>query len=215
MMKNVNMIIMLTRLVEKHQVKAEKYWPDNNNDNKNNNNNNNNNNNLSLVFGKVKVKFIDEIKHSDDVIERKLLLNDKKEIVHIHYTGWPDFGAPDSIGDIKTILKLVNNFQSKEENKKSPILVHCSAGLGRSGIAIAAHIFEQQIKHKIITEFTVAHVVKIIEQLREQRPGMVQTYEQFEFLVKLAKYLFKANTNKTNTNNTSTNKKQQKTENKI
>lgn len=54
-------------------------------------------------------------------------------MLQFHYTSWPDFGLPDSPGDFLGFLHAVRNSQALDKNLHGPAVVHCSAGIGRSG----------------------------------------------------------------------------------
>jgi protein tyrosine phosphatase len=96
-------------------------------------------------------------------------------VVHIYYTGWPDFGVPDE----KEFRKVLSILDKEWQNKKRPLVCHCSAGIGRTGtIASILRFF-----------FTKSESVKeIVTKIRKQRHGMVQTVEQFKFIFRYIEY---------------------------
>ena len=85
---------------------------------------------------------------------------------------WPDFGVPN---DPKQVLNVVDMFEQTLDDYQystGPIVVHCSAGVGRTGVFIAfMHIKEMLSRHKIPFDFSIKSVIK---KLREQRYGMIQ-----------------------------------------
>ena len=95
-----------------------------------------------------------------------------REVTHFHYTTWPDFATPRTpVG----FIDLVHNVGGTQDG--TPILVHCSAGLGRSGVFVAVHSsLETQAsrQHRVDLETTV-------REMRKQREGMIQTAEQYRF----------------------------------
>ena len=93
----------------------------------------------------------------------------KRHITHYNYHSWPDFGNPQST----QFVDMVNKISS---SKDRPIVVHCSAGLGRSGVFITVHtaLETQAAKRKVDIE-------RIVHNLRKQREGMVQTQDQYRF----------------------------------
>lgn len=102
-------------------------------------------------------------------------------IYHIHYIVWPDFGIPDVSDFIKLmdIIKLYDtraHFIRNSDNlaDKYPIVVHCRAGLGRTGVLITIH-------HNMVSSNKKIDVINTIQKLREDRNGMVQTADQAYF----------------------------------
>ena len=88
-------------------------------------------------------------------------------ITQYHLTSWPDHGVPDYATPLMTLHKRVTNTWCPS---KGSILVHCSAGVGRTGTFIAVDIaLEQAIKEGVVD------IAGIINRLREQRMKMVQT----------------------------------------
>jgi protein tyrosine phosphatase len=103
-----------------------------------------------------------------------------REIVQLHYENWPDFGVPTSTKPIRDLLVLMTKFRERAAaaSLDGPIVVHCSAGVGRTGCLIASHIAIEKAKRG--EEFNIK---KIVEQLRRERhPTMVKTEDQY-FLV--------------------------------
>ena len=93
-------------------------------------------------------------------------------VKHIHYIDWPDFGVPT---ETETFLQVTDKLKEEKET----MLVHCSAGLGRSGVLIAVDAalrFQQASLH--------IDVPKIVTKMRQQRDGMIQTHEQYQFVCK-------------------------------
>lgn len=70
-----------------------------------------------------------------------------------------------------------------------PVVLHCSAGLGRTGTLIAAHIASEKLRYGIVTHPSLLDMKQIVSNLRDQRDGMVQTKCQYKFLYDLVKEL--------------------------
>jgi len=103
---------------------------------------------------------------------------DTLQVLHMHYTEWPDFGVPDSPKNIINLINEVESFkQSINACSTSPVIVHCSAGIGRTGtfLAIVSYIDHKKNSIQFNTQSTVMN-------LREQRMGMVQTFDQYAFI---------------------------------
>jgi protein tyrosine phosphatase len=98
-----------------------------------------------------------------------------QEVVHLHYQAWPDFGRPET-DSFRELLRLVDEHHAAAP--LAPVITHCSAGLGRTGVLIAAHIGLAQLRLGVERP----DVFATVRHIRKQRPGMVQTLEQFTFI---------------------------------
>ena len=155
---NVKYILMLSKLIEGFRVKADRYWPPNVNQ--------------TLDFDGIKVTLQNETKIGN-IIFREILVSNKTQkllVSHIQYTGWPDFGVPENVDEIRLLVNLV-------KNASCPV-VHCSAGIGRSGTFLAILCY----LHLLATTGEPSTVFDIVSQFRHQRMGMVQTIGQYEFI---------------------------------
>lgn len=95
---------------------------------------------------------------------------------HVLFSAWPDHQTPESAGPL---LRLMAEVDESPEAAAStgPIVVHCSAGIGRTGCFIATRIGCQQLKARGEVD-----ILGIVCQLRLDRGGMIQTAEQYQFL---------------------------------
>ena len=110
--------------------------------------------------------------------------SDSRKIWHLLFAGWPDFSVPEG-ADRAALLKLVDISREKNgDNATNPRIVHCSAGIGRSGTFIALDWLMQELEEGRLDAITdnADPVVIVIEKLRDQRYGMVQSKQQFLFL---------------------------------
>ncbi|XP_060603508.1 receptor-type tyrosine-protein phosphatase alpha-like, partial [Ruditapes philippinarum] len=98
----------------------------------------------------------------------------KREIVQVHFTAWPDKGTPDDVTSLIEFRQKVNSTKTKLDG---PILVHCSAGIGRTGTYIAL----DSITNEGETEGAV-DIYAFVRNMREQRVNMIQTAEQYQYL---------------------------------
>ncbi|KAL3876548.1 hypothetical protein ACJMK2_034389 [Sinanodonta woodiana] len=160
---SVTVIIMLTRDMEARKVKCHRYWPDSPDDP------------AEVCNGRYRLNLL-HVDPLDDFdvkyIEMEDLVGGESRIVyHINYTIWPDHGIPYSALPILQCIRLSHLLQ-----RSGPLLVHCSAGIGRTGTFITVDIALTQIEAGI--KFNIFEIVK---ELRRQRQGMIQTKDQYLF----------------------------------
>ncbi|KAK7130318.1 hypothetical protein R3I93_019827 [Phoxinus phoxinus] len=153
-------IVMITKLKEKNE-KCVLYWPE-----------------KRGIYGKVEV-FVNNVKECDHYIIRSLILKhggQSRKVQHYWYTSWPDHKTPESAGPL---LQLVNDVEQDRRGFTScgPIIVHCSAGIGRTGCFMATTIGCRQLELEGVVD-----VLGIVCKLRTDRGGMIQTEEQYEFV---------------------------------
>lgn len=172
--KNVDIIVCLTKLVQESRVKCHRYWPLFEDEPLMANN-------LMVVlvkseFGSGLVKYTFEITNGEEV----------RKLTHFWFNSWPDHDIPlKSNGEMDTegILQLIQDVRHERKKLKraSPILVHCSAGIGRTGayIAIDHAINAMQARQNV-------DVNEIIRQIRGDRMGMVQHTSQYKFIYQAA-----------------------------
>uniref|UniRef100_A0A2K5RB60 protein-tyrosine-phosphatase n=1 Tax=Cebus imitator TaxID=2715852 RepID=A0A2K5RB60_CEBIM len=119
-------------------------------------------------------------KRKSDYIIRNLKVkfnNETRTIYQFHYKNWPDHDVPSSIDPI---LELIWDIRCYQEDDSVPICIHCSAGCGRTGVICAIDYTWMLLKDGIIPEnFSV---FSLIQEMRTQRPSLVQTQEQYELV---------------------------------
>jgi protein tyrosine phosphatase len=156
--ENVNCIVMLTQCVENMRQKCAMYWPENADE--------------SVQIDADLSMNLYCITEDDICFQREIWLqngNAKRKIVQWHYKEWKDAAGPQ---DAENLLTFMENVRVTEKNY--PILVHCSAGVGRTGVFIALDI----LLDKLASE-NVIDVYETVQRLRETRVNMVQTPEQY------------------------------------
>ncbi|KNG52618.1 tyrosine-protein phosphatase 2 [Stemphylium lycopersici] len=110
--------------------------------------------------------------------------SESKKIWHLLFAGWPDFSVPEG-DDRAGMLKLVDiSRQKNSDNATNPRIVHCSAGIGRSGTFIALDWLMQELEEGSLDDTPESEdpVEKVVQMLRDQRAGMVQSKIQFQFI---------------------------------
>ncbi|XP_027631235.1 receptor-type tyrosine-protein phosphatase eta isoform X2 [Tupaia chinensis] len=162
--KNVHAIVMLTKCVEQGRTKCEEYWPSK----------------QAQDYGDITVANTSEIVLPEwtirDFTVQNIQTSESHPLRQFHFTSWPDHGVPDTTDLLINFRYLVRDYM-KQSPPESPILVHCSAGVGRTGTFIAI----DRLIYQIENENTV-DVYGIVYDLRMHRPLMVQTEDQYVFL---------------------------------
>ena len=105
-----------------------------------------------------------------------------RKVTHLQYTGWMDFGVPDNPLGTLQIIQMADSAQITYSQQESvgPMIVHCSAGCGRSGAFCAIDTVLYRLrKMKSASDHDI--LLQTISRFREQRLSMVQTLRQFVF----------------------------------
>ena len=129
--------------------------------------------------------------------EIKMTINSINKIVHqIHFIGWPDHGVPKT-QDGK-IFDIFNEIIKKTDEYKldGPIVVHCSAGVGRTGTFISMYYLQKEIQKQIDDKEPIIrfNIFNLVRKLKEMRLYLVQTNTQYSFIYKYVQdYLNKNN----------------------
>ena len=172
---NVKVIVMLCQLEENNKIKCANYW-----DNKNKKN---------FEIGNITEFDIEEgiTLRNFDIKKPKNFF--KKSVIQLHYTCWEDHKVPDEQAYDK-LIKLIEQMEYYKEN--SPIIVHCSAGVGRSGTFIALYNLYCQImqQHKDNTKNEIKFsIMNTVGQLKEMRARLVENVDQYLFLYQFVNLL--------------------------
>uniref|UniRef100_A0A3Q3MUC6 protein-tyrosine-phosphatase n=1 Tax=Mastacembelus armatus TaxID=205130 RepID=A0A3Q3MUC6_9TELE len=158
-------IVMLTNLKERKEEKCYQYWPEKG----------------CWMYGNVRVAMEDFTVLVDYTIRKFCVqyqgsdgLRAPRLVTQLHFTSWPDFGVPFSpIG----MLKFLKKVKTVNPSYAGPIVVHCSAGVGRTGtfIVIDSMIDMMHLEQRV-------DVFGIVSRIREQRCQLIQTDMQYSFI---------------------------------
>ncbi|CAL8242636.1 unnamed protein product [Merluccius merluccius] len=156
-------IVMITKLKEKNE-KCVLYWPE-----------------RRGFYGTVEVT-VDRVQQTDHFTSRSLTLKVLTHIMVLHhywFTSWPDHKTPDSALPLLLLLGDVEKHTCSTTGTTGtgPVIVHCSAGIGRTGCFIAMAIGCRQLRSEGVVD-----LLGIVCQLRSDRGGMIQTEEQYKFV---------------------------------
>ncbi|XP_033910241.2 tyrosine-protein phosphatase non-receptor type 11 isoform X1 [Acipenser ruthenus] len=167
--ENTHVIVMTTKEVERGRNKCVRYWPDVDS---------------QKEYGLLCVRNMEERPAQDYVLrELEITWLDREEppryIWHYQYLSWPDHGVPNEPGGVLSFLDQVNQAQQSIPDT-GPIVVHCSAGIGRTGTIIVIDILVDIISRQGLD--CDIDVPKTIQMVRRQRSGMVQTEAQYKFI---------------------------------
>ncbi|XP_038246809.1 receptor-type tyrosine-protein phosphatase mu isoform X16 [Dermochelys coriacea] len=159
--ENTASIVMVTNLVEVGRVKCCKYWPDD-----------------TEIYKDIKVTLIETELLAEYVIRtfavEKRGAHEIREIRQFHFTGWPDHGVP---YHATGLLGFVRQVKSKSPSNAGPLVVHCSAGAGRTGCFIVIDIMLDMAEREGVVD-----IYNCVRELRSRRVNMVQTEEQYVFI---------------------------------
>ncbi|CAI8024471.1 Receptor-type tyrosine-protein phosphatase alpha [Geodia barretti] len=154
-------IVMITNLEEGGKIKCQRYWPETG----------------RCGFGPFTVTLTDEQIFADYTIRKLELQLDSErplKVIQFHFTAWPDHGVPDYA---TPILAFHRRVMKEHRAKKGPLMVHCSAGVGRTGTFITIdHVLEQLGKENVVD------IPGVINKIRHQRMKLVQTVDQYVFI---------------------------------
>ncbi|XP_053910515.1 receptor-type tyrosine-protein phosphatase kappa isoform X2 [Cuculus canorus] len=160
--EKTSIIVMLTGLVEQNKTKCERYWPE-----------------QEQVYGDFTVT-LNNTRTTTGLVTRNFCLQKAgcalpRVVEQFHFLLWPDHGVPRNSAQLLCLVEVVN--KRKMEASAGPVLVHCSAGIGRTGTFIALDFLL-----KMGNAEGKVDVFHCVQRLREQRVSMVQTKEQYTFL---------------------------------
>uniref|UniRef100_A0A8D0A1Q2 Receptor-type tyrosine-protein phosphatase F n=1 Tax=Sander lucioperca TaxID=283035 RepID=A0A8D0A1Q2_SANLU len=157
-----NTIIMMTRLEEKSRVKCDQYWPSRGTE----------------TYGMIQVTMLDTVELATYSVRTFALYkngsSEKREVRQFQFMAWPDHGVPEYPTPILAFLRRVKACNPPDAG---PMVVHCSAGVGRTGCFIVIDAMLERMKHEKSVDI-YGHVTC----MRAQRNYMVQTEDQYIFI---------------------------------
>lgn len=175
-------VVMLNRVIEKGSIKCAQYWPQREE--------------RDIIFEDTnfKLTFVSEDIKSYYTVRKLELENlstqETREILHFHYTTWPDFGVPESPASFLNFLFKVRESGCLNSDH-GPVVVHCSAGIGRSGTFCLVDTCLLLMSMR--KDPSSVRIRDILLEMRRYRMGLIQTADQLRFsylaVIEGAKYI--------------------------
>uniref|UniRef100_A0A8D0UXG7 protein-tyrosine-phosphatase n=1 Tax=Sus scrofa TaxID=9823 RepID=A0A8D0UXG7_PIG len=166
--ENTRVIVMTTREVERGRNKCFRYWPELHG---------------SQGYGHLRVRNVAEHWAQGYCVRELQVWQPNQEsqriVKHYQYCSWPDHGVPAEPAGVLGFLDEVNRAQNSMPGA-GPVVVHCSAGIGRTGTIIVIDILVDIVRRQGLD--CDIDVPKTIQLVRRQRSGMVQTEAQYKFV---------------------------------
>ncbi|XP_061768699.1 receptor-type tyrosine-protein phosphatase delta isoform X25 [Nerophis ophidion] len=155
-------IVMMTKLEERSRVKCDQYWPTRGTE----------------TYGLIQVTLLDTVELATYCVRTFALFkngsSEKREVRQFQFTAWPDHGVPEHPTPFLAFLRRVKACNPPDAG---PMVVHCSAGVGRTGCFIVIDAMMERIKHE-----KTADIYGHVTLMRTQRNYMVQTEDQYVFI---------------------------------
>ncbi|XP_075307627.1 receptor-type tyrosine-protein phosphatase delta isoform X27 [Odontesthes bonariensis] len=155
-------VVMMTKLEERSRVKCDQYWPTR----------------ATETYGLIQITLLDTVELATYCVRTFALFkngsSEKREVRQFQFTAWPDHGVPEHPTPFLAFLRRVKACNPPDAG---PMVVHCSAGVGRTGCFIVIDAMLERIKHEKTVDI-YGHVTL----MRAQRNYMVQTEDQYVFI---------------------------------
>ncbi|KAL3187982.1 hypothetical protein MRX96_024333 [Rhipicephalus microplus] len=157
------LVVMLTTLVERGRIKCHKYWPD-----------------LyeTDTYGHLQVSCVRQKETPSFAFREFTLINtqnrEERHITHMQYLAWPDHGVPEEASEF---LGFVQRVRKSRDGMVEPTVVHCSAGIGRTGVLIL-----METAMCLIEANEPVYPLDLTRDMRDQRAMLIQTSSQYKFV---------------------------------
>jgi len=156
-------IVMLTRLQDNGYQLCTRYWPEEGAD----------------EYHIFEVHLVSEHVWCEDYLVRSVYLKntrtgETRTVTQFHFRSWPAHGVPAST---KSLLEFRRKVNKSYRGRSCPIVVHCSDGVGRSG----TYVLIDMVLNRLSKGCKEIDIAATLEHIRDQRGGMVQNRQQFEF----------------------------------
>uniref|UniRef100_A0A8C4WF95 Protein tyrosine phosphatase receptor type N n=1 Tax=Gopherus evgoodei TaxID=1825980 RepID=A0A8C4WF95_9SAUR len=156
-------IVMLSPLLEDSVKQCDRYWPDEG----------------SSLYHIYEVNLVSEHIWCEDFLVRSFYLKnvqsqETRTLTQFHFLSWPADGIPTTTRPLLDFRRKVNKCY---RGRSCPVIVHCSDGAGRTG----TYILIDMVLNRMAKGVKEIDIAATLEHVRDQRPGMVQTKDQFEF----------------------------------
>eukprot|EP01119_Soliformovum_irregulare_P008172 TRINITY_DN2114_c0_g1_i1.p1 TRINITY_DN2114_c0_g1~~TRINITY_DN2114_c0_g1_i1.p1 ORF type:complete len:337 (+),score=42.51 TRINITY_DN2114_c0_g1_i1:117-1127(+) len=171
---DASIIVMLTRFIEGGKLKASDYLPPLNED--------------PMKHGDFYIQTLtQEPKDDGAYIVRKITLRKsgvERTITQFHFVAWPDHGVPEDASHLLNMMSEQNTLFNQD--RSHPVVVHCSAGIGRTGTYVIVSNVLEQAQNAIAENRPPPpfNLMKVVHELRGMRSGMVNHYDQYFFCYK-------------------------------
>ncbi|XP_038074182.1 tyrosine-protein phosphatase non-receptor type 9-like isoform X2 [Patiria miniata] len=174
--QSVLVVVMTTRTVERGRLKCGQYWPGEVGSSEN--------------YSFIAVKNLEMERRRDYTITvfsvQNMQTGETRRVTHMQFTSWPDFGTPRSAQAMLEFREEVRRYQAKAVEELGsvwtshplgpPILVHCSAGIGRTGTFCTLDISLSRLE-----DVHTVDICNTVRRMRAQRAFSIQTPDQYEF----------------------------------
>lgn len=162
----VNLIIMLCQVIENKIEKCSEYW--------------------KVNSQKYQLKNIEE-KKDNQFIERKIVIVDfrartERTFNQLQFLNWPDHKVPNVQELYQTFVRMIKFTEGNKKETTSPVVIHCSAGVGRTGTFIASSILYREISISSNKESIEFNIFNLVRKLKEFRLYMVENIDQYKLI---------------------------------